>query len=92
MRGYQGNDLLGVGRVTAYRLSLSADGKDNPNNGDIPLQVLQDSIALYQPNGQFKVIRFGNSISVIMNGLPTSATGLKRGEVWRDDNGFLRIV
>lgn len=46
---------------------------------------------------QFSVSPYGpftnpNMLSFELTGLPTSASGLPTGTVWRDSNGFLRIV
>ena len=67
----------------------------NRNTGIIDLQYNVDLTI----NDFYPIINtIGGTNSVITNGgivfssLPTSPIGLTEGSVWRDENGFLRIV
>lgn len=65
-------------------------GNFTGNQYGLDIRELSNYLVLSDGNGNPRI--YHNGTTVVIPNLPTSATGLSAGSLWKDENGFLKVV
>ena len=65
-------------------------GSFSGNNGALDIRTLNNYLVLSDGDGNPRI--YHNGTTVVIPSLPTSATGLPTGALWKDGSGFLKVA
>ena len=86
--------VLGDWGGDSSAVHLSDDGLLVSTEGTSESDIKFNKMSVFNSTGSIfeASVPYNNKLVVIMKNLPSSSTGLSTGRLWRDSNGFIRIV
>jgi hypothetical protein len=86
--------VLGDWGGSSSAVNLSDDGLLVRISGTSESDISSNKMSVFNSTGSIfeASVPYGYPLVVIMKNLPSSSTGLSTGRLWRDSNGFIRIV
>jgi hypothetical protein len=86
------NTAIGFGAGSAMTTGSKNTivGSFSGNNGALDIRTLSNYLVLSDGDGNPRI--YHNGTTVVIPDLPTSATGLPSGALWKDGSGFLKVA